>query len=173
MEYDNNYYSAIINSATPKDFTKQFLARAQNAGVEMLAEILKDKKGTIKALSLFEKRDFKTRFIEVKLVNSGNQNLQVKLPPKAQQHFLLRLGDGGMTPLSYKNIPAQLKQILKPGQGMTMTLTIPKEVDPASGLLIYDNSPEILGDYEPQSFPNSISVSLCPILPNNSRAEFK
>ena len=169
VEYDNNYYSSILNLASPKAVTKQFLAKMQNIGVGML----KDKNATVLALSMFEKRDFKSQFIDAKLVNSGNKQLQVKLPPSAQQHFMLRLGDGGVMPLTYRSVPAQLKQILKPGQSITVSLTIPKEIAPSSGLLIYDNTPEIVGADDQKPFVNSIAVSLCPILPNNSRAEYK
>jgi len=169
VEYDNNYYFSGLVKSDSQAETKKFIQEANAYGMS----IFSNKKAQVSALSLSVKRDFKSRTFEAELKNSGNKKIKVMLPKHAGEHFVLRMGEGGMIALDYAKAPRDYKQMLNPGQSLRVKLSIPKEVAPASGLLIYDNTPPIEGDYEPDQKSNSIAVSLCPILPNGTRADLK
>ena len=123
-------------------------------------------------LAMTVKRDFKSRKILVVIKNIGKKTAQIVLPKKAHENFYLLMGNGESVALDYAKKVSNKAQKLKPNNTMQVDLTIPASVSPASGLVIYDNTPSVKTRRGVilKSFPK---VRLCALDRNGKRLASK
>lgn len=168
VEFNNNYYTAELDLQKKFPSTQALLNLMQSVP----EKLSKMEQAEIKTITISEKRDFKSPNVEIKFTNSGNKPYLLHLPEKAFEHFVLRLGDGGTVPLQYAHVPHNLKPTLAPDKSLVVKLLIPKEISPSSGLVIYDNSYQLSGDFDSEDRVVPLTLSLCAILPNGKRATY-
>ena len=164
-EFNNEYGYGVIFDQKDKNF-KAFMDEVARAK----SWVFNNKDAKIKSLSIKVGRDFKSRKIRVQLTNSGTEGFDIRLPDEAGEHFKLQTGLGDVYALEYKDRPANLHHTLTPGAKINLTLRIPKNLDPATGLVVYDNTSHIASEPDDKK-QNKVKVVICPLKKDGTRAE--